>query len=174
MARTREKAWVECGRVVRPWGIRGELFVEWLSGSCPVEVGRGFVYRRNREGEYLKVYVLASRPHDKRYIVSFDGITSRNEAEELRGATFFLPEDELPKLPDGEYYSYQLMGIEVVTEEGDSLGVISKIFSAGGHDIYVARGKERETLIPAVDHVVVKIDLEERKMTIRAIEGLLD
>ena len=166
--------WVECGHIVRPWGIRGELLVDWLSGSCPVKVDRGLVYRKDRDGEYRIVCVLASRPHDKRHIVKIEDIASRNEAEELRGAALFLPEEELPILPEGEYYSYQLLGMEVVTEAGELLGEVSKIFTAGGHDVYVVRGKEREVLIPAVDHVVIKIDLDERKMIIRPMEGLLD
>jgi 16S rRNA processing protein RimM len=179
MARTRGgKTLVECGRVVRPWGIKGELLIHWLSGCCPVEVGQGFVYREGDGGEMLKLKVVASRLHGKQHVVRFDGVESRNEADELRGATFFLPESELPSLPEGEYYSYQILGMDVVTDTGKDLGKVTQIFTAGDNDVYVVKrgsGNDiREVLIPALDSVVLKVDIEERKMTVKEVEGLLD
>jgi 16S rRNA processing protein RimM len=179
MARTRDdKTWIECGRVVRPWGIRGEILIHWLSGSCPVEVGQGFVYREDDDGELLKLRVVASRNHGKQHVVRFDGVASRNEAEELRGVTFFLPEAELPPLPKGEYYSYQILGMDVVTDTGKDLGKVTKIFTAGDNDVYVVKrgsGKDvQEVLVPALDSVILEIDVEEGKMTIKEVEGLLD
>lgn len=178
MTTAREQGWIECGRVGRPWGIKGELVVHWYSGNCPVEIGQGSVYIRREDGEYVPMRVIRSRRHSTQHVVSLHGITSRNDASELRGATFFLREDDLDELPEGEYYSYQILGMAVVTDGGEHVGEVVKIFSVGGHDVYEVigerDGKRREWLIPAVDHVVTKIDLDEKKIVIRPIEGLLD
>lgn len=174
MAVTREKVWVECGRVVRPWGIRGALLVHWMRQECPVLCGEGRIYVKRSDTEYAPLKVVTSRRHGPHYVVSFEGYESRNDADGLRGAAFFLPEEELPDLPENEFYSYQILGLDVHTTDGRCLGKVTKIFSAGEHDIYVVSDGKDEVLIPAVDHVVRDINLEDRKITVEAIEGLLD
>jgi 16S rRNA processing protein RimM len=177
MISARKKNWVECGRVGRPWGIKGDLVVEWYSGETPVEPGTGDVYTQS-DSEYISHRILSSRRHGKAHVVRIDGISSRSGAIGLRGATFFLPEDELPQLNKGEYYSYQILGLDVVTTGGDKLGKVTKIFSAGGHDVYEVTGekdgKKHQNLIPAVGHIVLNIDIEKGEITINPMEGLLD
>lgn len=178
MAAMRHARWVECGRVGRPWGVRGEFVVEWLTDSCPVEVGRGVVYVRNGDGEYSPLTIMTSRKHGTKCVVGVEDIASRDEAKALRGATFFLPVDELPPLLPGEYYSFQLLGLEVITTSGEVVGTIVKIFTAGHHDVYevasVKKGRSGSVLIPAIKDVVVKVDLEEGMIVINPLKGLLE
>jgi len=170
--------WIVCGSVGRPWGVRGEFVVEWLTGECPVEIGSGVVYVKRGGGEYAPHCVMSSRRHGKQHVVRLKDISSRDDAIELRGAAFFLPAGEMPKLDAGEYYSYQILGLEVVTEDDEVVGTVTKIFSAGPQDVYEVTGMkgdaERTVLIPAVDHVVLSVDLENKRMTIHALPGLLD
>ena len=170
----RETTWVECGRVGKPFGIRGEVFVDWCADECPVAAG-GTVYVQEG-GEYVPKVVCSSRVHGARHVVLLECMSSRDDAARLRGATFFLPEDALPTLPQGEYYSYQILGIEVVTDMGERLGNVTKIFSAGAHDVYEVSDTtgptRREVLIPAIDQVIATIDLTAKKMVIRKIKGL--
>jgi 16S rRNA processing protein RimM len=174
MSAKRETTWVECGRAGKPFGIRGEVFVDWCAGECPVAAG-GTVYV-NEGGEYVPKVVCSSRAHGGRHVMLLEHMSSRDDAERLRGATFFLPEDELAPLSDGEYYSYQILGLEVVTDEGERLGTITKIFTAGAHDVYEVTDttglKPREILIPAIDQVIENIDLKAKKMTIKKLRGL--
>ena len=154
------------------------MMVDWLTDSCPVEVGRGFVHVKEDDGETRMLRVIASRRHGKRHVVTIEGILSRNDAEKLRGATFFLPADELPDLPEGEFFCYQILGLNVVTQAGDEIGTVTRIFTAGDHDVYevtgMKEGKKREVLIPVIKDVIVKVDLDSKTIVINPLKGLLD
>ncbi len=77
----------------------------------------------------------------------------------------------MKKLPDGEYYWHDIIGLEVVTEEGQILGRIESVFPTGSNDVYVCRGNGKEILLPAIDDVVRKIDMDHGMMVVTAAEG---
>ena len=101
------------------------------------------------------------------------GIDTRTEAETLRGRALTVPRSELRSLPEGEYYAFQLVGIEVVTTAGAGVGRIVDIMTTASNDVYVVEGERGEILIPAIEDVVKSIDLETGRMVIEAIDGLL-
>lgn len=148
--------------------------MDWMRQECPVECGEGRIYVKRQHSEYQPLRVRTSRRHGPHHVVGFEGYESRDDADRLRGATFFLLEEDLPELPANEYYSYQILGLDVVTTEGKSLGTVARIFTAGSHDVYVVKGDDGEVLIPAVDHVVINIDIENKTITVDPLEGLLD
>lgn len=174
----REHKWIECGRAGRPFGVRGELVVDWSSGACPVEAGVGSVYVHEGGDEYRPFIILSSRKHGKRHVVTLEGVSSRNDAEMLCNQKFFLPEHELEELGDNHYYEYQIVGLEVVTADGKTLGTVTDIQKTGANDIYEVTppdGNHKKSFyIPAVDHVVVSIDLNAKRMVINLIEGLVE
>jgi 16S rRNA processing protein RimM len=79
----------------------------------------------------------------------------------------------LHHLPEGQYYTFQLIGLDVVTTEGKRIGQITDIMSTPSNDVYIVEGKRGEILIPAIEDVVKSIDLKKGKIVIEAIEGLL-
>jgi len=168
---------VECGRIGRPIGLRGESVVFWNSDDCPVSVGDELFIAESKK-KYERCRVAALREHGRSFIMRLEGIDSREDAAEVTNRSLYIPEDRLPDLPDGEYYSYQILGIEVVTEEGRSIGRVVKIFTVGENDVYeiLPEGAKRgdEILIPVIEDVVIKIDLGEGRITIRPMEGMLD
>lgn len=174
----REHKWIQCGRAGRPFGVRGELVVDWSSGACPVEAGVGSVYVREGGDEYRPFIILSSRSHGKRHVVRFEGVLTRNDAEEMCNKAFFLPEHELEKLEENHYYDYQIVGLEVVTTDGAVLGTVTDIQRTGANDVYEVtppNGSHRKSFyIPAVDHIVREIDLENKRMVIELVDGLVD
>jgi len=167
--------WIECGRVGRPWGIKGYLTVDWMSGACPVEAGRGEVFTRDADGQYVPHLVLSSRQKGHRFVVSFRGLQNPKDASVLTNKKLYIPEDALPNLSRGEFYCYQILGLQVITEDGKVVGEVVKIFSAGSNDIYEVKPKEGQTiLIPAINSVIVSIDIEKGRIIIRPMEGMLD
>ena len=174
----REHKWIKCGRAGRPFGVRGELVVDWLTGSCPVETGSGSVYVREGGDAYRPLIILSSRPHGKRYVIHIEGCSTRTDAEELRNELFYVPEDQLEVLPEGHYYDYQIIGIEVVSVDGEAVGTITDVQRTGANDIYEVTppdgNHKRSFYIPAVDFVVKSVDLEKKVMTINVIEGLIE
>jgi 16S rRNA processing protein RimM len=101
-----------------------------------------------------------------------EGIESREAAESLIGSIVFLPAEGERKLPEGEYYWKDLIGAAVFSEEGEWLGIIEGIFPTGSNDVYVCTGGSREILIPAIDEVVRKVDVEKRTLVVHLLEGL--
>jgi 16S rRNA processing protein RimM len=85
-----------------------------------------------------------------------------------------VPIEEATPLPEGSYYLFQLVGLEVITTEEEHLGTITEILETGANDVYVVRGdKKQEILIPAVADVVKAVDLEKGQIIVELIEGLI-
>jgi len=107
-------------------------------------------------------------------LLSFYGVDDRDAAEVFRNAMVVVAKNELPPLPDGEYYVDDLKGMTVVTAAGEVLGRLDDVFQTGSNDVYSVRSGAREYLIPAIREVIVTIDMENRTIVINPMKGLLD
>ena len=147
------------GWVRRPVGLRGEVVVE-PTGDDPARFSPG--RRIFVEGEPLQeVVILASRPVRKQAMaVRFEGFDTIEAAETLRGKRLYVEPEDLPPLPPGVYYNYQLEGLEVFDAEGVSLGRVESILETGSNDVYCVGKGQEEVLIPAVPDYVAQVDLE--------------
>lgn len=143
---------------------------------CPVEIGRGRVYTLDADGGYIPHIVLSSRKKGSRWIVALEGFKNPEQAAALRHEKLYVRSSELSKLEEGEYYCYQLQGLNVETESGEKLGEIINVYSTGSNDVYEVKPlKRRDTiLIPAIDTVIKKIDLKKGIVIIRPMEGMLE
>lgn len=103
-------------------------------------------------------------------LATMDGIAA---AEKLRQQPLEVPRSQAQPLPPGQYYVFQIIGLEVWTTGGDNLGHVAEIMPTASNDVYLVRGPRGEVLIPAIEAVIKEIDLERGRMTIEAIEGLL-
>ena len=119
------------------------------------------------------VIVEESRPQGKLVVLKFEGVDTVEDAQALRGEFLSIPAEDLAPLPEGEYYHYQIIGLEVWTTGGQFLGHIVEVMETGSNDVYVVRSDDGEALIPATEDVVQSIDLERGRMEIEAIPGLL-
>ena len=102
-------------------------------------------------------------------IIKIKGIDDINLVEEYIGQTVEMEEIDAPKLPKGTYYIKDLIGIDVVTEEGELLGKLDNVITTGANDVYQV-GK---ILLPAIKEVIKDIDLESKRMTVHIIKGLI-
>lgn len=153
-----------------PHGVRGQVRVTPRT-DFPERLEQASTWRlRRRNGEQIEVEVESVGWHHKVLLAKFVGFDDRDAAESLRGVEVISPEEELPPLPEGEYYWHQLIGLEVVTIDGQRVGRIRDILATGSNDVYVTEGP----LIPAIKEVVERIDLEAGQMIIRPMPGLLD
>lgn len=116
--------------------------------------------------------VAGVRPHKRNLLLVLEGVETLSAAEGLVGARVLVPRESLPRLPEGEFYWFEVVGLEAVTEGGERLGRVAEIIGGPGHDVYVLRDGARERLVPAVDEIVVSIDPAAGRMVIRPIEGL--
>lgn len=112
--------------------------------------------------------------HKGQVILKLATIDSVEAAQALSGRFLEVPLSKLHPLPPDEYYRFQLIGLDVLTTEGELLGQITKILPTGSNDVYVVPTEGGELLIPAIDDVVKSVDLGKACMVIEVIEGLLD
>lgn len=162
------------GRVLRTQGIKGQVKVSSFGEDTESFSQGRKIYIKTSRGEMRSFLIEASRPQRQWRILGLEGVKRIEEAEELLGGLIYVPKESLKALPEEEFYWYQLLGLQVRTEEGILLGTIKRIFPTGSNDVFVVQGKEREILIPATAEVVLQVDLKEGFMTVRPLEGLLE
>ena len=131
------------------------------------------IYLRPDSGKLHGYRVLSVRPYKNILLMNLEGLDSIDKAEEFRSAAV-LAEYETITREEGEYFWSELIGLKVFLDTGDYLGAIARIISAGSNEIYVVETGEKEIFLSATYEVVQEIDLEKGKMTISAMEGLLD
>jgi 16S rRNA processing protein RimM len=131
------------------------------------------VYLENRQGGKKLLTIQSSRPYRQLTILSFQEVKRVEEAEELVGGSVYVTKESLGVLPPDEFYGYQLIGLQVKTEGDHFLGILEEIMPTGSNDVFVVRKDGKEILIPATDEVVIQVNLLEKVMVIRPLEGLL-
>jgi 16S rRNA processing protein RimM len=108
------------------------------------------------------------------FIIKFEGVDNIEIANNLAGQALYVSRDKFPDLPENEYYWFQVEGLKVYDEVGQYYGDIEEIIRTGSNDVYVVRDGNRELLLPMIDSVVKKIDLEARKLIFHPLEGLIE
>lgn len=160
---------VVVGKVTRAHGLKGEVLVLVISDNPDRFAPDASVFLE--DGRELRIH--ASRSNGGRLLVTFEGVADRNAADLLRGSTLVVPQSLLPDLPEGEYWPHQLIGLEVVTESGRSLGAIADVIGNPANDLWAAvDGEGVETLIPAIREFVVQVDLEAGRVLVGDVPGL--
>ncbi|MEE6306782.1 ribosome maturation factor RimM [Plantactinospora veratri] len=184
------------GRIGRPHGIRGEVTVEVRTDDPEARFAAGAVLRTDpaaasgsgpaapppvtEHGELVRVpeqlTVEATRWHQGKLLVSFDGVYDRDVAEALRGTLLWVDTADLPDPADpDEFNDHQLVGLAVVTPTGEPLGEVARIDHAPASELLVLRRPEgRTALIPFVKAIVPEVDLAAGRVVVDAPPGLLD
>jgi 16S rRNA processing protein RimM len=161
------------GIVLKTIGLKGELKIKPLTDN-PDRYSEGSkVWAEAEGGKAMPLTVVSSRDAGRDIAVFFDEIDSIEKAEAFRGKELFVPESEVPPLPEGEYYQFQVLGLEVYTSQGRLLGKVSDIIEAGEKDVYVVRGGGKEYLIPVTDDAVEEIDVKGGKIKLRPMKGYI-
>jgi 16S rRNA processing protein RimM len=169
-----KKGPVLLGKIAATQGIRGQLRVKVYSGNLDTLSSIDFLKLKGPDGVMKTFQISSAALHGKKFIISFEGYDNINQVLPLVGHEIYVNRDQLPALTEGEYYWCDLVGVRVETDDGRSLGELAEIIETGSNDVYVVRGGGREYLIPALEEVVLKIDLAAGIMKVSPPEGLLD
>jgi len=141
------------GKVLRPQGVRGELRLEVYTGSPAhlKEVETVYV------GDKQRPYPLeSSRLHQKILLIKLKGCDDRQQADEFRGQVIAIARADAAPLRPGQYYHHQIIGLSVISDEGEQLGTITEIIETGANDVYVVKNGDDELLLPATSSVILK------------------
>jgi len=158
------------GRLGRPHGLKGELTLDTSLDPAELEQLREVTWRGKR-GDTRPLTMTAVRPGGARLLVTVAGVHDREHAAPLVNGELMVEAERLPDPGPGVAYTFQLVGLDVRTEEGRSLGSLADVLATGAHPVYVVKG-EREILIPATPEVVLRVDLTGRSITVRLPAGL--
>lgn len=159
------------GRVAGAHGVDGELKVNDDGALEGMTLDSVVIDPDGKAPRALKV--LGMRRHGRALLMRVDGVDSRDEARALSGLDIGVDASQLGEPPPGEYYRFDLVGMSVFTELGTLLGEVVEVMATGANDVFVVRGERGEALIPAIDDVVVGVDIGARRMVIRPMEGLV-
>ncbi len=173
-AKVSNRSLIAIGRVIGPHGIKGELRLFSYADSVETFApGVSLLLQRHddKQGEYT---IVAARPHKKGILLQLEGINSLDEVNVWRDAEVFLQTAKLKELDEDSYYWFQVIGLKVVTVDHKFLGKITNIIRTRSNDVYVVRNQSEELLIPAIESVVMEIDLDKKLMLVDLPEGLLD
>ncbi len=156
------------GRVLRAWGIRGDLKIAPFTDR-PEDFKR---YASIMMGPQRKRYDVKSfRPYQGNWLLHLVGVESRNDAELLHGQEILIEAAQRPR-QEGEFYAREVIGLKVQTIDGAELGEVTEILVTGANDVYVVKGSRGEILLPARVEVIKGIDVETGVMTVELPPGL--
>lgn len=161
---------IKIGKIVNTVGLKGEVKVYNYSDSIEIYETIESIYVEERLTVIENV-----RAQKNMVILKLEGADDRNAAEALRGKELYITEDDLPELPEGQYYVRDLIGMSVTEEDGNLLGHVTDVLQNTAQDIFEVESENgKKLLIPKVDQFVLDIDAEKREITVRLIEGMLD
>ena len=163
------------GKIVAPHSVRGDVRIIPWTDFPDRFYNLKTVYLDDADHQ---VSVESVRPHKKNFLVKFQGCDNMNDALALKGKILKVRREELAPLPEGHFYIFDIIGLEVFTESGESLGDVTDVLETGSNDVYVVEAKESSALpkrrqpllIPALKEVVKKIDLANKQMIVRLQE----
>lgn len=165
---------LQAGVITTTHGIRGEVKVfpttddvhrfEDLD-SVLLDTGREYMELEIENVKYFKQYA----------ILKFKGIDNINDIEKYKGRSLYVTRDQAIPLEEDEYYIADLMGLDIYLENGEKFGILKDVMETGANDVYIVETEEgKEVLIPAIHECVLDIDVEENRMEIHLMDGLLD
>jgi 16S rRNA processing protein RimM len=152
---------IEIGKIINTFGIKGEIKV-YPYNNLIDEVKELTISNKKYEIEKIRYQKNIA-------IIKLKGLDDISEAEKFKGTILEIDKTEAPELPENTFYVKDIIGLDVYTDEGKYLGKIDDVFNTGANDIYSIG----EILLPATEEVIKQIDIENKKMIVHILKGLL-
>jgi 16S rRNA processing protein RimM len=166
-----EPAFLVVGKLRHTHGVSGEILMQVIT-DFPERLKTGMTVYVGEQ--HRPERIRSQRNHGQGLLLAFEGYTSPEAMTELRNTLVYVPAANRPLLPEGEYYHHQLLGLRVIGEDGGELGRVHEILSTAAHDIYVVRAEGGpEILLPAIEDVILEIDLANGMMRVHLLPGLI-
>lgn len=164
---------LQVGKIVNTHGLRGEVkVVPWTDTPQTFEAIE-YVHTNTKSGK-LTFTIDAVKYQKSNVLLKLRGIDSIDEAAKLRNQILYVDRSQLGE-PEEGYYICDLLGIRVVTDDGQELGKIVDVFPTGANSVYVVRPpREKDILLPAIPDVVLSVDIDNEIAIVHLLEGLVD
>ena len=162
------------GEVLKPQGVRGDVKVRPI--TCDIfrfeDIEEVYFLK---DDKYTPIGVSLVRMDEDAVYLHFDGIDDRNLAESIRGNFLYVDREHAVELEEDENFIVDLIGLTVLTDEGETLGEMKDVLQTGANDVYIVKtGAGKEVLLPAIKDCILNVDLEKGEMLVHILPGLLD
>lgn len=163
----------EIGQIVNTFGIKGEVKVNPFTDDIEqFERLKAILVEKNKK--LLEVEIENVRYQKHLVILKLKNIEDMNTAEKYKGCYIKIHRKDARKLPDGTYFIADIIGSEVITDDGQKLGKVDDIYNTGSNDIYVVKDElGKQILLPGIKDVILDIDIEKQVVTVHLLEGLI-
>jgi 16S rRNA processing protein RimM len=157
---------VAIGKIRRPHGVKGEVIFEPYPEYF-THLKKGQVLMIGKKHEAYTIHSI--RAMDQNYLISFDGLLDCDKAGFLRNQLVYLRTEDLDQHPLGKHYPHQVLGMQVVDENGENVGRLEEVLLTGANDVYVVKKEDSidEILLPAIDSVILNVDEEKKVITVK-------
>ena len=167
-----KKQYLETGKITGTHGIKGMTRVQVWADDNEFLTNFKTVYTDSDGKNNLEI--VRVQPHGTVALIAFKGINTVEQAEKLRGTVIYINRDDT-ELPEGRYFISDLLGCSVYDSATDKfLGKISDVSKTGANDVWHISKDGKEYLVPAIDEVIVSVDVENEKAVIRPMKGIFD
>lgn len=166
--------YVELGKIVGVWGVRGWVKLHSYTRHREDISNYTTWWLQSKQSDKPVSYkILNCRQQGQGIVAQIEGLNDREQAQALNGQIILVDKKDLPRLPNGQFYWQQLIGLTAKNLEGEDMGQVESILETGANDVLVlerqladAEQDTQEVLIPYVDEVVKNVDLENGTMTV--------
>jgi len=164
---------VPVGEIVATHGLVGWLKVNPFNPETTAIAGdRQLILEK--DGRRTAQDLESSKRNKRQILIKLRGVDGIDDARKWVGAILCVDADALEPLEPGQYYHYQVVGLEVYALAGERIGVITRVWSTPGGELYVVQGAKKEHLVPAVKEIIEKVDFAAGRVIINPPKGLLD
>lgn len=167
-----KNGFLSVGKIIGASGLKGAIKVYPYVESLSVFKPDNSILVRDVKGREKTYTVKWVKPHGRVILLFLKEVTGCSLAEMLIGSKIFIEKAKFPKPEDGTYYWFDIIGLSVFTIDKRYIGRVESIIQTGSNDVYVVKDVDKETLIPALDSVVLAIDLKQKTMRVDLPEGL--
>ena len=165
--------YLEIGQIVNTFGIKGMVKVNpFTDNNKRFDKLKKEYIGSNKEKKEIEIEEV--KYHKNMVLIKFKGINNPDEANLLRNKYLYVDRDDEEPLEEGTYYIVDMLGLDVYTDENELLGTLDDIYNTGSNDIYVVKNElGKQILLPAIKDVIKEVNLEEKKIIVHLIPGLI-
>jgi len=167
-----EPRFLVIGKILRAHGVRGEVRVLPHTDNPKRFSWLDEVYVDERDPKPIAIEGV--RFHKELVLLKLVGYDFRDQTDTLKGEMLLVPMENAIPLEDGEYFLFQLLGLDVYTDEDQHLGVLKDVIETGANNVFVVNGEgKKDILLPDTKEVVTEIDFDNGRLTVHLLPGLL-
>ncbi len=168
-----KQEYFEIGQIVNHFGIKGMVKVNpFTDDISQFEKLKSILLVKDEK--LSEVEIEETKYSKNQVLLKLKGIDTVEEAEKYRGCYLKIARSNSKKLPKDTYFIADLLGLTVYTDENILLGKVEDIYNSGANDIYVIKSEDgKQILLPGTKEVIKQIDLEQERITVHIIKGLI-